>query len=124
MTRPVVLKWFHSDGEADVDDAVAVLAAHRAGEVTVSILDLTLNELGNVLLRALGWRDADVADQLEDIEAISPPVAPTAGERRAAAVLAEAHSLTFYDAIYAGIASSRGAALVTADGCASRRRPR
>lgn len=38
----VVLKWFHSDGEADVDEARLLLAAHRDGHVTARVLDLAV----------------------------------------------------------------------------------
>jgi hypothetical protein len=34
------------------------------------MLDLALYEIGNVLLRALHWDPADVADQLDDLLAI------------------------------------------------------
>ncbi len=111
----VVLKWFHDEGEQEVEEARRLLAAHRAGQLTAWILDLTFYELGNVLLRALGWPAADVAAQLDDVRAICAVLAPSAGELRLAAQLAEAHTLTFYDAVYAAAARSRGAALATAD---------
>ena len=111
----VVLKWFHHEGEQGVEDARKLLAAHRAGRVTAWILDLTFYELGNVLLRALGWGAVDVAAQLDDVRAICPVLAPTALDLRLAAQLAEQHRLTFYDAVYAGAARSRGAVLATAD---------
>ena len=38
-----------------------------------------------------------------------------AAEQRLAAQLAEEHTLTFYDAVYAAAARSRGAVLATAD---------
>lgn len=111
----IVLKWFHDEGEADVDDARRLLVAHRSGSVTAWVLDLTFYELGNVLLRALGWSAADVADQLDDVRAVCSLLAPSAVEQRLAAELAEEHALTFYDAAYAAVARSRGAALATAD---------
>lgn len=111
----VVLKWFHDEGEQGVEEARRLLAGHRAGQLTAWILDLTFYELGNVLLRALRWPASDVADQLDDVRAICAVLAPGAGELRLAARLAEAHTLTFYDAVYAVAARSRGAALATAD---------
>ena len=57
----VVLEWFHEEGETDVEDARRLLAAHRAGSITAWVVDLTFYELGNVLLRALRWRAANVA---------------------------------------------------------------
>ena len=111
----VVLKWLHEEGEKGVEEARTLLSAHLAGRVTAWILDLTLYELGNVLLRALGWRAADVAAQLDDVRSICSVLAPTGGDLRLGAQLAEQHGLTFYDAVYAAAARSRGAVLATAD---------
>jgi predicted nucleic acid-binding protein len=111
----VVLKWFHEEGEHGVQEARRLLAAHRSGRLTAWILDLTLYELGNVLLRALRWPADDVAAQLDDIGAICATITPSAIDLRLAAQLAEAHGLTYYDAVYAAAARSRGVPLATAD---------
>jgi predicted nucleic acid-binding protein len=111
----VVLKWFHSEGEEEVDEARAILAAHRTGDLAASILDLTLYELGNVLLRALRWPASDVGDQLDDLRGICGTSAPTREELRLAADIGRRNDLTYYDAAYAAVARSRGATLVTAD---------
>lgn len=111
----VVLKWFHEEGERDVEEARSLLRAHRSGAVTAWVLELTFYELGNVLLRALGWRAADVAEQLEDLRAVCSTLPVGTAEQRLAAQLAEEHTLTFYDALYAAAARSRGSALATAD---------
>lgn len=111
----VVLKWFHDEGESDVEDARRLLAGHRSGAITASVLDLTFYELGNVLLRALGWPASEVADQLDDLRSICGVLAVGAAEQRLAALLAEEHTLTFYDAVYAAVARSRSSVLATAD---------
>lgn len=111
----VVLKWFHAEGEHDVEDARRLLAAHRSASITAWILDLTLYELGNILLRALRWPAPQVADQLDDVRAICSVSTPGAVEQRLAAAVAEEHALTFYDAAYVAAARSRGALLATAD---------
>ncbi|MGH7904679.1 MAG: type II toxin-antitoxin system VapC family toxin [Candidatus Dormibacteraceae bacterium] len=111
----VVLKWFHDEGEQEVEEARRLLASHRKGMLTTWVLDLTFYELGNILLRALRWPAAEVAAQLDDVRAICAVLVPNATELRLAAQLAEAHALTFYDAAYAAAARSRGAALATAD---------
>lgn len=115
MTRRSSLEWFHAEGEEEVDEARALLAAHQAGLTTAWVLDLTYYELGNVLVRALGWKAADVAAQLDDLTAVCATLAPDIADRRLAAHLAAEHDLTFYDAIYAAVARSRDATLVTAD---------
>jgi predicted nucleic acid-binding protein len=111
----VVLKWFHEEGEQEVEEARALLGAHRAGLLTTWVLDLTFYELGNILLRSLGWRAAEVADQLDDLRAICPVLAPGADALRLGAELAEAHAVTFYDALYAATAQLQGAPLATSE---------
>ena len=111
----IVLKWFHEEGEPGVEDARRLLAAHRSASITAWVLDLTFYELGNVLLRAVGWSAADVADQLDDLRAICGVLALGAPEQRIAAGLAHEHALTFYDAANVAAAQARGALLATCD---------
>ena len=112
----VVLKWFHADGEAEVDEARAVLAGHRDEVLTAHLVDLTTYELGNILLRSLRWSASDTADQLEDLVVIcGPPLVPAPAWHRDAAALAERHRLTYYDATFAAAARAVDATLVSAD---------
>jgi predicted nucleic acid-binding protein len=110
----VVLKWFHSAGESEVSAARAILAAQREGRVYACILDLTLYEVGNILLRK-GWPAGAVGDQLDDLRALCSVIAPTETEHRLAAQIGRDSRLTYYDAAYAAVARSRGAALATDD---------
>ncbi len=76
--------------------------------------------MGNALLRGRAKIDADrVAIVLEALAEICPQIAPSSGELREAAILAERHGLTLYetlyDAAYAAVAQSRGATLATLD---------
>jgi len=112
----VLLKWFHLEGEDEVPAARAMLRAHRAEQVDVKILDLSMYELGNILLRKLGWTARDVADQLDDVQILcGSPLALVDVWRREAADLAEQHGLSFYDAAFAAAARGLGVALVSAD---------
>lgn len=111
----VALKWFHAQGEAEVDAARAILAAHRNQRAVAYVLDLTFFELGNAVVRALGGSAHQAATILSALGAICTAIAPSDAERTAAARLAVRHHLTFYDASYAAVASARGATLVTAD---------
>jgi predicted nucleic acid-binding protein len=80
------------------------------------VIDLALYEMGNVLLRALGWSGSDVADQLEDLVIIcGPPLAMATDWLRQAAELAERHRLTFYDAAWAAAAEALGISLISVD---------
>ena len=112
----VALKWFHAEGEEEVEPARALLAAHRARTVALIVLDLTAYEVGNALLRGRVGASADqVATVLDALGVICPAISPEPDELRLAAELAEQDKLTIYDAAYAAVASSRDATLVTLD---------
>jgi predicted nucleic acid-binding protein len=112
----VVLKWFHEEGESEVAEARAILDAHQRGDVQVHVIDLALYELGNVLLRRLGWSGPDVADQLDDlVRVVGGPLTMTDEWCRRAALLGAEKRLTFYDAAWAAAGAALGVALVTVD---------
>lgn len=112
----VCLKWFHEEGEADVEASRALLDLHRERRLTVWVLDLTAYEIGNALLRghpklgplAVGVVVGALAD-------LCPRLAPSVEEMTRAAQIAKAHDLTLYDAAYAAVASARGATFATFD---------
>lgn len=112
----VLIKWFHSEGEADVREARAIRDANQRGDLDAHFIDLALYEVGNVLLGALGWAASDVADQLDDlVEICGGPLVMAPGWLRDAALLGSAHQLTFYDAAWAAAAEALGVPLVSAD---------
>lgn len=112
----VLVKWFHSEGESDLAEARSIREATQVGEVQARVIDLALYEMGNVLLRALGWSGSDIADQLEDLVVIcGPPLAMAAEWLRQAAELGERHRLSFYDAAWAAAAEGLGISLVSVD---------
>jgi predicted nucleic acid-binding protein len=112
----VLIKWFHTEGESELAEARSIRDATQVGEVQGRVIDLALYEMGNVLLRALGWSGSDVADQLEDVVTIcGPPLAMAAEWIRQAAELGERHKLTFYDAAWAAAAQALGISLVSVD---------
>jgi predicted nucleic acid-binding protein len=112
----VVLKWFHSEGEEEVEAARALLDAHKERVVALSVLDLTAYEVGNALVRGRAGASAEqAATVLEALAEICPSLPPRPEEMRTAAELAERHDLTLYDAAYAAVARSRSSELVTLD---------
>ncbi|MGH2891864.1 MAG: type II toxin-antitoxin system VapC family toxin [Solirubrobacteraceae bacterium] len=112
----VVLKWFHADGEEEVEPARALLEAHKARRVAIAVLDLTAYEVGNALLRGRAKATAEqTATVLEALAEICPAISPSPEQMRLAATLANRHHLTLYDAAYAAVAASREATLVTLD---------
>jgi predicted nucleic acid-binding protein len=112
----VALKWFHAEGEQEVEPARALLEHYARRAIGLVVLDLTPYEVGNALLRGRARVAADrVAVVLEALADICPQVAPTKDELREAATLAERHGLTLYDAAYSAVARARKAELVTLD---------
>ena len=112
----VLIKWFHGAGESELAAARAIRDAHIRSEIDAHVLDLAIYEVGNVLARALKWTAHDVADQLDDLlEIVGPPLAMSQAWLREAAVLAERHALSFYDAAWAATSVALGVPLVSAD---------
>ncbi len=112
----VALKWFHADGEEEVAEARALVAAHQARTVALWVLDLTAYEVGNALLRGRARATArQVAIVLEALAQICPAVRPDGDDLRLGAELAVLHDLTLHDAAYAAVADNRGATLATLD---------
>ncbi|MGC8466312.1 MAG: type II toxin-antitoxin system VapC family toxin [Acidimicrobiales bacterium] len=112
----VLLKWFHSDGESEVLASRSIRDAARDGEIQTHVIDLGLYEVGNVLLRSLGWNGTQVADQLEDLILIcGVPLTMTARWLREAAEFGERYKLTYYDAAWGAVAASLGISLVSVD---------
>ena len=112
----VALKWFHAEGEEEVDASRTMLDRYVQRVIALHVLDLTPYEVGSALLRGRASVAADrVATVLEALADICPHVSASTAELRTAATLAERHGLTLYDAAYAAIAQSRGARLATLD---------
>ncbi len=111
----VVVKWFHAEGERHVEEARALLEAHLDGRVTASVLDLTMYELGNVLLGPLRSSADHAVAALRILAAACEALRPDDSERRDAAELVIEYGLTYYDAAYAAVARRREQMLVTAD---------
>lgn len=112
----IVLKWFHAEGEEEVEAARALLDAHKERTVALSVLDLTAYEVGNALMRGRAGASAEqAATVIEALAEVCPALRPSPEEMRVASELAERHDLTIYDAAYAAVAQSRSAELVTLD---------
>lgn len=112
----VLIKWFHTAGEREFESARAILSAHARGDLAAHVIDLAFYEVGNVLVRALGWGADAVIGQLDDLrEIVGTPLALSAEHLREAAILASRHTLSFYDASWAAAARGWGIALVSAD---------
>jgi predicted nucleic acid-binding protein len=112
----VVVKWFHETGEEDVGPARALLDAYADERIALLVLDLTMYEVGNALLRGPAAASPDaVATVLDALSELCPRVSLEPAAGRLAAGLVTEHGLTYYDAAYAAVARSRGALLATFD---------
>jgi len=112
----VAFKWFCSDDESSVDEALALFADHLSGRITL----IAPAHLPAEVLNALGCRPkvtstqlVTAAEGLAESELLYP-----AWDRDLlceAAVLARKHKLTIYDALFPALAIQLGCELVTAD---------
>jgi predicted nucleic acid-binding protein len=108
----VVLKWFREDGERDVDEARALLAAFRAGELILFVPPLLFLEILNVAGRRWRWGESELLELAESLDhfgfdVIEPDLARVA--------YWTARGLTAYDAAYVAVAEAQETLLVTDD---------
>jgi predicted nucleic acid-binding protein len=117
LDSSVWLAYVRADDEPDHEAAEAIVTRCARGEAELRLLDLTLYELGNVVVCA--WKDPPSVAALVVAAALdlasAPPLVPTSAERRAAHRLAEEHRLSVYDATYAAVAQERRLTLVSGD---------
>jgi predicted nucleic acid-binding protein len=112
----VLIKWFHSAGEPELNESRALRAAHLSGDLDAHIVELAVYEVGNLLVRSLKWPADEVADQLDDLLAIfGTPLVLTPQWLRDASSLATEHNLSFYDAGWAATARGLDVPLISAD---------
>ncbi len=116
LDTSVLLKWFHREGEDEVEQAEWHLQAHRSGLIHAYMLDLGVYELGNVLVRPLKRTARQCVAVLDAAAALcGPALTLNSAGREMAAELACADGLTFYDAAFAVAASAHECVLVSAD---------
>ena len=112
----IALKWFHEEGEQDVEPARQLLEHHRAGRVVLHVLDLTFYEVGNALMRGRAQATAEqTAIVLSALREICLTMHADDEILRDAAELVAEHGLTFCDAAYAAVARRLDAPLATLD---------
>jgi predicted nucleic acid-binding protein len=113
LDASVVLKWFHSEGEGNVEAAMELRERFEAGELRVLAPALLWLDLLNVAARRWRWTEA----ALDRLAATLPELGFELIEPELSAVARwTARGLTAYDAAYVAIAERAGAALVTDDG--------
>jgi predicted nucleic acid-binding protein len=109
----VAVKWFfpverESEGQ---------LARDAIGQLAMRTTSLAFFEVGNVLTSRSSWSGERVGAALGLLlEICGDPFELAPGDHGAAAELARAHNLTFYDASYVAIANRLGRGVLSADG--------
>jgi len=110
----IAVKWFVEEPGSAA--AQALRAAHIHGEFQLLAPELLVYEVANVLLRHPRFEASEIAhaiDALYDLQL--ELIVPTAEVVHAALRLASRYHLTFYDALYVGLAQQLGVDLITAD---------
>lgn len=110
----VALKWFVD--EPDSAQARALRDAHLAGESPLAAPDLLIYEVANALLHNPRFTNSEIERALLSLYDLQLDlVTPTAEMAQGVVRLATHYKLTFYDAMYVGLAQELGMDLITAD---------
>jgi predicted nucleic acid-binding protein len=113
LDASVVLKWFHSDGERHVDQAMLLRQRFETGELRVLAPPLLWLEILNIAGRRWHWS----ASRLEELAATLPSLGFELVEPSLSTVARwVAAGLTAYDAAYVALAEESGIQLYTDDG--------
>ena len=116
LDTSVVIKWFSSHGEADLENALSLRDAITATDCTVTVPDLLFYELANALRHNPHFSCADVKDALASISNMGFAVneADSALLARSLEIAFE-YNTTVYDAYFMALAESVGSHFITAD---------
>ena len=112
LDASVLLKWFHSEGEENVQPARRLRKRFEAGELRVLAPPLLWLEVLNVAARRWRWTE----DQLKRLATSLPELGFELLEPELPGVARwSARGLTAYDAAYVAVAEDTGVELITDD---------
>lgn len=112
----VVHKWLHALGESRTEEATHILHEHLAGSLTLLAPAFMPVEVANSLRWKKQFEDADAIELIADLASIDIALFDATYERISrATVIAYAHGLSVYDALFLALAEELGCPLVTAD---------
>jgi predicted nucleic acid-binding protein len=115
LDTSVVIKWFRQ-GEVLAEQALALRDAYLDGQIEVTLPSLLAYELANVLRYKADLTTEQVQAAVGSLFDMRLAwVLPSSAVMGRAVELARAHETTVYDATFAALAESLGAAFVTAD---------
>jgi predicted nucleic acid-binding protein len=112
----VAYKWLSHVDEDHVEEALSLLAEHRAGVLLLVAPSLLHVELANALVGSRHVSQEAALEIIEGLEALHVELIPgTPARLRAAALLSYHHQLSIYDALFLQLAEELDCPLVTAD---------
>jgi predicted nucleic acid-binding protein len=112
LDASVVLKWFHSEGEENVEAARRLRERFEAGELRTLAPPLLWLEVMNVAARRWRWTQS----QLEQLAMSLPELGFDLLEPELSGIASwSARGLTAYDAAYVAAAEHAGVVLITDD---------
>lgn len=112
LDASVVLKWFHAEGERNVEAALEIRARYEAGDLYVLAPPLLWLELVNVAARSWRWSGKQIDDLAATLPRLGFEIVQPGLPRLASWAAA---GLTAYDAAYVTVAEEAGVQLVTDD---------
>jgi predicted nucleic acid-binding protein len=116
LDTSVVIKWFSSHGEADLENPIRLRNAIIAGECLVTVPDLLFYELANALRHNPHFGSDDVKDAVLAINDMGFAVRAVDSELLARSLeIAIEYNTTVYDSYFMALAESVGSYFITAD---------
>ena len=111
----VALKWFIDEPDSSLALSLRDAHIHHRQE-PLAAPDLLIYEVANVLLHNPRYTDNDVSRAVRTLYDLQIElIVPTENLIHESIRLATRHKLTFYDALYVGLAHQVGMELITAD---------
>ncbi|MDP2720826.1 MAG: type II toxin-antitoxin system VapC family toxin [bacterium] len=116
LDTSIVVKWYSSDREADLDKAHDIFDELLQGFIDVIVPDLLIYELSNSLLKSKKLSDIEINEIIERFYSYLLSIKEVNSTRiKFANELAYQHEITTYDAIYLSLAKEFSAPLVSSN---------
>lgn len=116
LDSSVIIKWFSSHGEQDVEAALSLRDAFVEGSIGIVVPDLVFYEVANSLRHNPRFTVTDVADAVQSLHDMELSVqAPSPSLMRRSVEIAFKYGVTVYDACFLALAEKLRMKFVTAD---------